>query len=102
DRRKRRSAELLEDAEQLALNQLDARGHRRRRWLSLGRLQRPIEVVEDGEQFSDQRFVGEADVVLALAGRALARIVELGHQADISVLQSLDLSGLGVERVLQS
>ena len=56
---------------------------------------------EHREQLPEEGFVGEPYILLALAGGALARVVELGHQPEVPVLKLLDLAGLGVERVLE-
>src|SRR5262245_4523435 len=101
DRLERNRAEFLEHTEKLALDQLDPRCHRVRSPLALGRLEGSIEIVQHREKLPEQGLVGEAYVVLTLAGRTLARVVELGHQPEVSVLKLLDLAGLGVERVLE-
>src|SRR5262249_34457214 len=86
DRLERNGAELFEHAEELALDQLDLGRHRARSPLALGRLEGSIEIVQHREQLPEHGFVGEPYVVLSLAGGALARVVELGHQPEVSVL----------------
>src|SRR5262249_9130054 len=100
-RLERNGAGLIEHADQPALDQLDPSRHRARSGLTLGRLEGSIEIIEHREQLPEQGFVGESSIILALAGGALARVVELGHQPEVSVLKLLDLAGLGVERVLE-
>ena len=97
----RRDAELLEHAQQLALDQLDAGGDGGGAGLGLGRLQGALEVVEHGQDLAEQGLVGVAGVVLALARRALLGIVELGQGPQGPVLVRLGLAGLGLERLPQ-
>src|SRR4029453_14365432 len=94
DRLERNGAELFEHAEQLALDQPDPGGHRARSRLALGRLKGSIEVVQHREQLPEHGFVGEPYIVLALAGGALARVVELRHEPEVSVPKLLDLASL--------
>ena len=61
------------------------------------RLQGPVEVVEHGQELAQQGLVGVAGVLLALARRALPRVVELGDGAEIAVLLGFHLAGLGLE-----
>src|SRR5262249_13456196 len=93
--------ELLEHTEELAVDQLHPGGPRRRPRLPARRLEGALEVVEDGQQLPDQRFVGKADVVLSLAGGPLASVVELGGGAEVSLLVSVRLARLLLQGLAQ-
>ena len=64
----------------------------------LGSAERPLEVVEDGQELLDQPLVGARDQALLIARRPLAVVVELGLDALERVDQLLVLGpqGLGL------
>src|SRR5262245_3705129 len=96
-RDERRDAELLEHAQELALDQLDAGRHGCRRGLAARGLEGPIEVVENGQELAQERLVRVPRVVFPFACRALARVVELGGRAEIALALLLGFPGLGLE-----
>ena len=89
----------LEQAGQRAMDELDAFLELRLLVL-LGSRESPLEIVEDRDQLGDQPLVREPDVLLALAGRSLLVVLEIGGEAQQPVvllrlrLLLLDLLGL--------
>jgi len=91
-RRVAREAVLLEHAEQLALDQLDAFDDRGGPGGAAAGGQGAVEIVEHREQVADQRLGGVLEVLLTVALGPTPHVVGLGQRAQELVLPVLHLA----------
>ncbi len=82
----------LEDALQLLVHELDAVQQRRGVGVFFRRLDRPLYVIEHGQQISQQSEVGVAQPLVQFAGGPLAAIVQFRMAAELAVLGSLQFA----------
>ena len=66
-----------------------------------GRLERTLEIIEDGQELLEQVPLGELEVFRLVAVQALALVVHFGRRPEIAVLQDIALAAHVLEPLLE-
>ena len=100
DRWNRLDAEFAQGARQLLEREVDSLDQPVASAAAFGRLNRPFQIIDDGQEFLEQLLVPEFDLIPLVALGDPLVVIELSGQPEVAIVQQLEFFVFGIERLI--